>query len=246
MGGEGGAAASSASSAQSKWTEYTDPTSGKKYYSDGTTTTWEKPEDFDGPNVVEDDTGDGPPRKRKKASNRKPTEFGCKAEALAAFRGLLLAKGIQPTTKWNEVVKLCSMDSRWEACEILSLGERKQSLAEYQTKRANELKTLERQERMRAKDAFGEMLAEILPSIQGFSPLTSRFPDLREFLVKDDRFHAVEDEDTRETMFLEFCEEIRKRDERKRRNSKREAREGLFSFLKEFEENDGLTFATTW
>jgi len=238
-----GGAAASAVVPQSKWTEYTDPSTGKKYYSDGTTTTWEKPDELTNSAGGGDDE---PPRKKKKATNKKATEFGSKAEALAAFRGLLLAKGVQPTTKWNEAVKMCSNDSRWEACEILSMGERKQALAEYQTKRANELKTLERQERMRAKDAFGELLTEVLPSIADFNPMNSRYGDIRELLVKHDRFHAVEDDETRETMFLEFCEEIRKRDERKRRNSKREAKESLFLFLTESEESGALTFATTW
>merc|ERR1719162_475914 len=82
--------------------------------------------------------------------------FASKDEAISAFRGLLLAKDVSPTLKWNEVVKACDSDSRWDALEeILSVGERKQALAEYQTKRTNEIRRKEREERVRAKEEFG-------------------------------------------------------------------------------------------
>lgn len=229
-----------------KWVAYTDASSGKKYYSDGTKTTWEKPKGFQELAVQKANIDEEPPKKKKKVSQQKPTQFSSKVEAIAAFKGLLLAKDIQPTTKWNEVSKACSSDSRWEACEILTQGERKQALAEYQTKRANELRDLERQERMRAKDSFTGLLTEVLPTIDAFNPMSSRLTEMRDLLSKDDRFYAVEDEKTRESLFLEFCEEVRKRDERKRRSRKREAKESFFALLKEREENGELSFASTW
>lgn len=239
-----------AETASSAWAEYTDPSTGKKYYSDGTTTTWEKPKelkDADGSKrKSETDENDEGARKKKKIEKASSTEFNNKEEAVAAFKGLLLAKDVLPTTKWNEVLKQCSSDSRWEACTILSVGERKQALAEYQTKRANDLKAEERLERMRAKKAFTDLLSEVLPSVDGFSALGSRFSDMRGILAKNDRFYAVEDEDTRESLFLDFCEEVRKRDERKKRTKKREAKDEFLSFLREQEECGKLTFASTW
>lgn len=238
-----------------KWTEYTEAATGKTYYSDGVQTTWEKPDGYQEPLHVQhkhammDAAGDAePPKKKKKtaAAARKTTEFGSKTEAIAGFKGLLLAKDIQPTTKWNEVVRVCSSDGRWDACLVLTQGERKQALAEYQTKRANELRDREREERMRAKDAFAKLLSEVLPGIESFNPMTSRFMDVRDSLSKNDKFYAVEDEPTRETLFLEFCEEVRKRDDRKRRSMKRDAKDALFVFLREREESGQLTFASTW
>ena len=245
----GAVTASATEQKQSTWAEYTDPTTGKKYYSDGVTTTWEKPPEMGGNANVESEEEEEAPKKskkRKKVSETDVSEFRNSAEATAAFKGMLLAKGVQPTTKWNEVVKMCSSDSRWEACEVLSLGERKQALAEYQTKRANELRTLERQERMRAKEAFIQLLTEKLPTIEEFSATNSDFSDMRSFLSTDDRFYAVEKEETRESLFLDFCEEVRKREERKKRSKKREAKDEFLSFLKEHEEQGTLTFASTW
>lgn len=238
----------SQASMKRKWQEYEDATSGKKYYSDGVATTWEKPDNFDA--IPQENAGDVEQegsQKRKEEKLSTETSFSSKSEAIAAFKGLLLAKDIAPTVKWSEVVKTVSSDARWIACEdALTLGERRQALAEFQTKRANELKNFERQERIRAKDAFGQLLADTLPIVTGFSVSSSRFTDVRSALAKDDRFHAVATEDMRETLFLDFCEEIRKRDERKKRNKKREIHDAFVSFLREHEEAGNLTFASTW
>ena len=243
------AAASSIPKTIGGWTEYKDPKTGKTYFSDGVNTTWERPAAFkDGSSEGGGSNDESPkqPRKKKKTSHKKETKFGSKAEALAAFKGLLLAKGVLPTTKWHDVVKMCSGDSRWEACESLTLGERRQALAEYQTRRANELKDQERQERIRAKNSFNELLGGKLSSMQGFSHISARFIDVREALSNDARFYAVRDEATRESLFVEFCEEIRKREERKKRSNIRDAKEAFLSFLKEQEEKGNLSFASTW
>jgi uncharacterized membrane protein len=72
--------------------------------------------------------------------------------SIRLVKGLLLAKDISPTAKWNEAVKICSSDSRWVACEeALTVGERRQALAEYQTKRANELYRLTKESSLKRK-----------------------------------------------------------------------------------------------
>lgn len=233
------------------WKEYTDPNTGKKYYSDGVTTTWERPNEMEGTaesKIWADAEEEDLPKKkkRKKATENDIPEFNSKEEATAAFKGLLLAKGVQPTTKWNDIVKMCSSDSRWEACEVLALGERKQALAEYQIKRANDLRTLERQERMRAKEAFVQLLTEKLPTVPNFSATSSQFSDVRDSLSTDDRFYAVEKEETKQSLFVDFCEEVVKREDRKRRSKKRDAKDSFVAFLKEHEESGSLTFASTW
>lgn len=256
-------AKSSSKETKGAWNTYTDEATGRKYYSDGATVTWKRPvdlppEDADENNpkssnkrgassTAEDDEGGtnkARKPKKKKASDKEITPYSNKAEAVAAFKGLLLAKDIAPTTKWNDVVRICSLDPRWEACT--TLGERKQALAEYQTKRANELRDVKRQEKVRAKEAYQRLLTDLLPSVRGFSPGASRFMDVREALAKDDRFYAVEDETTREELFYDFVEELRKREERTKRNKKRDAKEGFLAFLNSHEEQGKLTFASTW
>jgi pre-mRNA-processing factor 40 len=225
------------------WTQHTDQSSGKVFYHDGTNTTWEKPDDFKDPS--EESAKEPPSKKRKKKEENAQTLYSNKAEAVAAFKGLLLAKDISPIMKWNEVVKICSADHRWEACT--TVGERKQALTEYQTKRANELREEKRQEKMRAKTAFMKLLTDILPSVSLFNASSNTpFQEIRDSLSKDDRFYAVEAEETREDLYRDFVEEIRKRDERLKRSRKREAKDSFISFLKAKEETGVLTFASTW
>jgi pre-mRNA-processing factor 40 len=229
------------------WSQHTDPATGRVFYYDGTVTTWEKPEGFQEDALTEEsDEKDQPPaKKRKKKKEESPVMYNNKAEAVAAFKGLLLAKDILPTMKWNEVVKICSSDQRWEACS--TLGERKQALAEYQTKRANELREEKRQEKVRAKDAFMKLLTDVLPTIRAFDASNNTaFHEIRDYLSKDDRFHAVEEEENREELYLDFVEEIRKQDERQKRTRKREAKTAFLAFLKAKEESGALTYASTW
>jgi pre-mRNA-processing factor 40 len=232
------------------WNEFTDASTGKKYYSNGTTTTWEKPDDWkeESTQNPSTETVPEPPRKKKKATMRSnEATYGSKDESIAAFKGLLLAKEVSPAMKWNDVLKICSADSRWEACEnVLSVGERKQALAEYQTKRTNELRDMERQEKVRAKEAFLRLLTDTLPAQPGFSSWTSRFEDVRDALSKDDRFHAVATEGTRESLFLDYCEESKKRDERKKRSKRKETHDNLLEFFKKKQDEGLLSFASTW
>ncbi|GFH52214.1 hypothetical protein CTEN210_08690 [Chaetoceros tenuissimus] len=227
-----------------KWTQHLDKNSGRTYYYDGTTTTWEKPSDLDDNDEGEHEASEAPTKKIKKNEEKKSL-YGSKAEATAAFKGLLLAKDITPGMSFAEVTKICSSDKRWEACS--STGEKKQALAEFQTKRANELKEEKRQEKIRARDAFMKLLTDKLPSVSEFNANNKTpFQEIREYLVKDDRFHAVEDESEREEMYHDFIEEIRKRDERQKRNKKRDAKDSFLAFLKAKEELGALTFASTW
>ena len=241
------AASSNVTSKERGWTQHTDKGSGKVYYYNGVTTTWDKPPDFVD-SSAKSSSPTHPQKKRKKGENDKPTTaslYNSKAEAIAAFKGLLLAKDITPTMKWNDVIKICSSDNRWNACS--SVGERKQALAEYQTKRASELREQKRKEKVRAKEAFMALLTDTLPSVRAFNPsANTRFEDIRESLITDNRFHAVEDEETRHELYFDFVEELRKREERQRRGRKREAKDNFLAFLKSREEIGSLTFASTW
>jgi len=249
-------AANATTAAKSKWQTYSDESTGKKYYSDGVTTTWVRPSELP-PEDAEDKSKqkrgvsfqDENPRKKKRHSQTADapspqSPYANKAEALAAFKGLLLAKDIAPTTKWADVLRVCGEDARWSAAS--TTGERKQALAEYQTKRANELRDVKRQEKVRAKEAFVRLLTEVLPKEKKFTAGASRFMDIRDSLSKDDRFYAVEDETSREELFYEWVEELRKKEERGKRNKRREAKEGCIKFLKGKEEEGKLTFASTW
>lgn len=252
---------STAGAVERPWEEYTDPTTGNKYYSNGIVTQWTKPEAMKQTGSVptptspeeEDETAE-PPKKLQKASHHK---FKTKDEALEAFKTLLAQNDVTPAQKWIEVVKLLSgsKDSSavaiWESCQsALTPGARKQALAEYQTKVANELRTKERQGRQRAKEGYLKLLAEILPTVSNVHSTNGflQFRDVQGILRKDDRYHAVEDDATREALFAEFWEEYRKREERRKQSEMRDAQDAFLDFLKLLADRNVLTwdFNGTW
>jgi pre-mRNA-processing factor 40 len=228
------------------WKQYKDSNTGKLYYSNGVVTTWDKPDGFVDLEAATESITSEPPKKKKKVRSE-AVKFNSKEEAITVFKGLLLAKEVSPSAKWNDVSKLCPSDPKWEACEeALTPGERKQALAEYQTKRGNDLRDHERKEKIRTREAFSQLLMETVADMKKFNAWTTSFNDMRELLAKDARFHAVEVESSRESLFLDFCEEFKKREERRKRAMKRDAQDSFDAFLLEQEKNGKLTFASTW
>ena len=97
-----------------------------------------------------------------------------------------------------------------------------------------------RTERARAKKAFQDLLTEAVPSLWAAAASSSSqgptFDAIRDKLAKDDRFYAVDEESTRVDLFYEFCDDLRKRDDQKKKNSRRDAKANFLAFLKEKEE----------
>ena len=58
--------------------------------------------------------------------------YASHAEALEAFHEILNNKKVSANAKMKEVLDLCQNDPRWDSLKILSQGDKKQGLAEYQ------------------------------------------------------------------------------------------------------------------
>lgn len=58
--------------------------------------------------------------------------YASHAEAVEAFHELLNNKKVSANAKMKEVMDLCQSDPRWDSLKILSQGDKKQGLAEYQ------------------------------------------------------------------------------------------------------------------
>jgi len=202
--------------------------------------------------------------KKRKAADAISVSFTSKDAALKAFNKLMCGREVSPLQKWMEVVKLftgkeCSKDAKtvaiWEACEsALTTGERKQALAEYQTKLAKDLRNKERQGRQRTKEAFLKLLTDVVNAEmvsrgsenRGVGSL--RYQDVERLLQKDERYHAVESDEMRELLFAEFAEEYRKREERRKQNEFRDAQDSFVAFLEELAEKTILncTVPDSW
>ena len=247
---------SSTASVQRSWKEYKDPTTGKTYYSDGVTSTWVKPLELGGGSgTVDSQVLEEGAKRQQRQQNEHFCSYATQEEAHEAFRSLLIDKQVGPTAKWAVVVKACSSDARWNACT--TLGQRKQLLAEYQTKRAKEEKEEKRLAVLQARRDFREMLLQKLPpqlatgkggagSGGGSAALGTQYSDQRERLMADERFFGVEEESTRQELFYDYIEEMKKREERIKAAKKKAVKDNFLAFLQEKEEAGSLTYSATW
>jgi hypothetical protein len=157
--------------------------------------------------------------------------YDTKGEAIEAFKSLLADKRIPATMKMKEAQEICQDDVRWLA--LKSAGERKQALAEYQTKRLKAEKEVLKNKARRCRDAFLLMLAENVDI-----DVRTRWRDATELLQHDARFKNVEDPREREELFDDFVLELEKK-EREDRNRIREAGQVKFRVLLEDLHRDG-------
>ena len=108
-----------------------------------------------------------------------------------------------------------------------------------------ETKELKREELKRAKDAFYKLLTDHMSKI---TPYT-KYKEIFNLLKKDERYFAIESDDMREELFYDFCAEMKKRQDRKKRLDKKNAVDGFKSFLCDCYEDDSravLTLSSTW
>lgn len=141
--------------------------------------------------------------------------------------------------KLKDVTDLCGDDVRWMA--LKTAGERRQALAEYQTKRAKLEKEIQKQKAKKHRDAFFLMLAE-------FTSIDSRtrWSQASEMLQKDPRFQNVEDPRDREDIFQEFIDELLKKDREDRSKAREKSLNALRNIVKEFVEEDKIRHNTSW
>ena len=74
----------------------------------------------------------------------------------------------------------------------------------------------------------------------------TRYQDIRDTLSKDDRFHAIQDEDLREELFYDYLRERDKREERTRRLKKQKVKDDFWNYCKSQQEKGNLSHASTW
>mmetsp|Transcript_24609 Transcript_24609/g.26920 ORF Transcript_24609/g.26920 Transcript_24609/m.26920 type:complete len:825 (-) Transcript_24609:144-2618(-) len=131
--------------------------------------------------------------------------YASQAEASEAFKELLSHKNISTIAKMKEVQELCQNDPRWEA--LKTMGERKQALAEYQTKKLKQEKEAAKVKARKHKDAFLLMLAETTDI-----DARTKWKDAIDILKDDVRYKNVEDSREREELFREFILELEKKE----------------------------------
>lgn len=175
----------------------------------------------------------------EEAANEPEIVYATREEAVDAFKSLLTDKGIPSGMKFKEVQEICSSDKRWNA--IKSAGDRKQNLAEYQTKKAKFEKEEKRERSKKLRDAFLLMLAENTQI-----DANTRWRTARSFLCSDNRYKAIDDDREREDIFLEFIQELDKKEKEDANKARREALSLFSAHLKDLCGEGKITRTTLW
>lgn len=165
--------------------------------------------------------------------------FATKEEALAAFRGLLHDKRISSTQKFKEVQELCGQDARWLA--LPNVGERKQALAEYQTKKIKDEKEEQKLKLKKARDSFLQMLAENTEI-----DANTRWRTAQTLLMNDQRYKMLESERDKEDLFEEFVKELSRKEREDSEKARRAATDLFNTFLSELVAEKKVNRKTSW
>jgi hypothetical protein len=176
--------------------------------------------------------------KKSNPSQNLPT-YATPAEAMEAFKDLLAQKHVSTTAKMKEVQDLCQSDPRWEALQ--TMGEKRQALAEYQTKKLKMEKEQQKQKQRKHKDSFLLMLAE-----NTNIDIKTRWKDAIEMLKDDNRYKNIEDHYEREELFNDFIKELEKKEREDRVKRKEHALSVVRDHMKAMAKDGKITLRTNW
>eukprot|EP01033_Poteriospumella_lacustris_P006912 gene6912-4979_t len=225
------------------WKEYAN-SDGKIYYSNGTESKWDMPDEYriwkekveaaekrlsdpmhsmnrsaSSSNVGAapgHGSGAGSHNHKAAAQSTPKVTYATPAEAMEAFKDMLQHHHITSAAKFKEVQDICSADARWEA--LKTMGEKRQAVAEYQTKRVKAEKEEAKQKAKKHREAFLRMLAEHTDI-----DARTRWRQAQEMLKDDARFKNVEESREREDLFQEFIAELEKKEREDRHKHKERA-----------------------
>lgn len=169
-----------------------------------------------------------------------PVVYASKEEALAAFNAMLDDMAVSSTMKFKDVQDMCSRDDgRWNA--LRSVGERKQALAEYQTKKMKIEKEEKKVQTRKARDAFFQLLAERVEI-----DARSRWRECSQLLMEDRRFKEVDNERDREDYFNDFVGELAKKEKDDREKNIAEAKTEFHAVLSNLLDKGTISTRDKW
>jgi hypothetical protein len=168
-----------------------------------------------------------------------PVTYATLEAAAEAFRSLLEEFQVTSAMKFKEVQELCSHDQRWAAHK--TTGEKKQNLAEFQTKKMKQEREVKKTLARRARDTFLVMLAEC-HAIDS----NTRWRDAMALLESDKRYKEVESAYDREDYFNEFLVELKKRERAEKEEMKKEILLEFQTLLQGLVEKGKVTHLTIW
>ncbi len=204
-----------APAAQAAWTEHK-TSDGRTYYYNAATrvSSWTKPSDGspESKAPTEGALASTAPAASSAASSgdRKPGggrafQYATKAEAKAAFKALLLNKGVRTGWTWEQTIPAIAGDVRYGA--LATLGEKKQCFSEYLAERKS---SDMREQRIQ----YEKQCAQFVAMVDACSEvgIGTPFAKARHALELDARWQAIRSSRERERLYDEHMRALRRRE----------------------------------
>jgi len=140
------------------------------------------------------------------------------------FRDMLAEKEVSAFSTWEKELHKIVFDPRYL---LLTSKERKQVFELYVKERAEEERREKRNKLREKKDAFRALMEDA--KMHG----KSSFNDFANKYAKDERFKGIDKLRERETLFLDFVGDLRKKEKEERSNQKEKLKQEFLALLKE-------------
>jgi transcription elongation regulator 1 len=153
---------------------------------------------------------------------------------ISQFRELLMEKQVSAYSTWKQELHKIVFDSRYL---LLTSKERKEVFDQYIQERAEEERQEKKNKIRLIKDQFKELLKDAnVTTKTSFSDFSARY-------AKDERLKAIDKSREREQLFLDYVDELKKKEKEKKSKSKDEVKSDFFELLSE---QKGISKKTHW
>ncbi|KAJ3172149.1 PRP40 pre-mRNA processing factor 40 [Geranomyces variabilis] len=181
----------------------------------------------------------GQPSSRDRHQQHIQTEFNTREEAEAAFESMLVEKGVEPFWTWEETLAVIINHPLYRALNTLS--ERQAAFERYVDEKRREEAAARKmkydQQRVELRTLFADQKFNINSR--------SRFRKVAEMLADNEIFGSVDERD-RETIFLEYVDDLKTKEKELVRETRKENMAKYERLLQRLTAEHLITLETTW
>ncbi|XP_041371055.1 transcription elongation regulator 1-like [Gigantopelta aegis] len=150
------------------------------------------------------------------------------------FRDMLAEKEVSAFSTWEKELHKIVFDPRYL---LLTSRERKQIFEQYVKERAEEERREKHRKLREKKEAFRQLLEEAkLHGKSSFSDFAARY-------AKDERMKGIEKMRDRESLFMDYCSELRRKEKEEKSYQKEKLKN---EFIKLLKETEGIDRHSRW
>lgn len=257
------ASASSSGAATNLWIEYKDESTGQAYYYNTVTkaSVWEEPEEYRMQKAREevesmqvdtkaqsDAEAKALARKKREAEEKaKKYENLSREERVALFKEFLEEKEMEQYPRWQEAHRVVTKegwenDPRWKFA-LSTVGEKKQTLAEYCTQAINRQKIEKRRQVKKTREEFLALLTQYESMIVPGAVKRSKDPmaawsdvlenPMLEVMRRDSRWLAIDEMSEKKNLFEAFIQDALREQQQNVAKRREEFKTAFLALLRE-------------